>query len=96
MSEWELNITYDLKPYKLKAILEYHSSQIMRIRVHGTKSSLLLENNYPIIQVARGKKGIQWKIREGAMSEGNEKTARLLTTIMEYLEKYLKSDYPMY
>ncbi|GAB2841407.1 hypothetical protein [Ferruginibacter profundus] len=94
MNEWELNIEYNLKPYKLKAELEYHSAQIMRIRVHGIKSSILLENNYPILRLAKNKRGIQWKIREGSMGEGTEKTARLLTTIMEYLESLLKKDYP--
>jgi hypothetical protein len=94
MTEWELNITYGITPFKIKAILEYHSAQIMRIRVYGNKSTILLENNYPISKVSKAKKAIQWKIREGSMGEGTEKTARFLTQIMEYLEHAIKTDFP--
>jgi hypothetical protein len=94
MIEWDLYLTYDTKPYKLKAILEYHSSQIMRIRVHGIKSTLLLENDYPIIKAANGKRGIKWKIREGQLSGDNKATARLLIDIFEQLERNIKADYP--
>lgn len=95
MIEWELNITYGITPYSLKAVLEYHSSQIMRIRVQGKKSTLLLENNYPLVHMSKGsKKGIQWKLREGAMKEGSQQTARLLATIMEQLEYLIKKEFP--
>lgn len=94
MIEWDLYLTYELKPYKLKAVLEYHSSQIMRIRVHGIKSSLLLENDYPIIKSANGKRGIKWKIIEGQLSGDNKATARLLIDIFEKIERIIKSDYP--
>jgi hypothetical protein len=94
MIEWELYITYDTKPYKLKAALEYHSSQIMRIRVHGIKSTLLLENDYPTIKASNGKRGIKWKIREGQVPGDNKATARLLIDIFEKLEYHIKNDYP--
>ena len=93
---WDLHITYGATPFTLKADLEYHSNQIMRIRVHGTKSSLLLENDYPALQLTKSKKGVKWKIREGAMNEGTEKTSRLLMNIMEQLEGIIKKEFPIY
>ena len=52
--EWNLNITYGLK-----ATVEYHSTQIMRIRINGNTRSLLLENNYPLLHAAKTKKSVQ-------------------------------------
>ncbi|MFZ1528245.1 MAG: hypothetical protein WAT19_05830 [Ferruginibacter sp.] len=94
MTQWELYIYYGAKDYKLKADLEYHSSQIMRIRVHGKQSSILLENNYPLLQLAKSKKGIQWKIREGGFVKSSEKDSRLLMHIMEELERIIKKELP--
>ena len=94
MKEWTLHITYHLKPYNLKAVLEYHSTQIMRIRVHGTKSALLLENNYPAISATKSTRGMKWKLREGAMTEGTTDSSSLLYNIMQQLESYIKKDFP--
>lgn len=91
--EWELNITYHLKPYNLRAELAYHSTQIMRIRVHGMKGSLLLENNYPSIRLTNSKRGIKWHIKEGKMDNGSPESARLLANILEILEHKIKKDF---
>ena len=95
MTEFEIYITYANKPYTLQVNIEYHSKQIMRIRVHGKKSSLLLENNYPLFRSTKSKKGIQWKIKEGSMDMANEKKSRLLLHIMEQLEKTIKKEFPV-
>jgi hypothetical protein len=92
--EWTLHITYGRTPFSLKAEVEYQSAQIMRIRVYGSKSSLLLENNFPLIKASRGKRAIQWKIREGKMSEGSEENSRLLLHIIEQLEHNIKKEFP--
>jgi hypothetical protein len=92
--EWELYITYGITPYTLRAVLEYNSSQIMRIRVYGSSSSLLLENDYPAIKFNNSKRGIKWKIREGAMKAGGSKNSRLLMNIMGQLEKLIKRSFP--
>lgn len=89
-----LHITYGLTAFELKADIEYHSSQIMRVRVHGKRSSLLLENNYPLLRTAKSKKGIQWKIKEGKLDAANQKNSRLLLHIMEQLEREIKKEYP--
>jgi hypothetical protein len=91
---WDVFVTYGIMPFTLKADLEYHSNQVMRIRVHGKNTSLLLENNYPALRLLKSKKGIKWKIREGAMKEGTPETARLLVHIMEELETIIKSEFP--
>jgi hypothetical protein len=93
--EWQLHITYGLKSYTLQTVLEYHSNQIMRIRVNGSKRSLLLENNYPLLRLQKSKKGIQWKIREGSLDAGSEKNSRLLMEIMEQLEYIIKKEFPI-
>lgn len=93
--EWALQITYGIKPFNLKAELEYHSDQIMRIRVHGSRSSLLLENNFPMVRSAKSKRGIQWKICEGSMDEGNNRAVRLLSNITDQLEYIIKHEFPV-
>ena len=93
--EWNLNITYGRKPYSLKATVEYHSTQIMRIRVNGNTRSLLLENNYPLVQSTKAKKAIQWKIREGFLDDDNPANTRLMLEIMEQLEYCIKAKFPM-
>ena len=90
--EWDLHITYGLKPFTLKCVVEYHSNQIMRIRVNGSKRSLLLENNYPFLNQTNSKKGIQWKIREGYIDNEGEKSSRLMLEIMKQLEYFIKKD----
>ena len=91
--EWDLPITYSQKPYTLKAVVEYESSQIMRIRVHGKKGSLLLECNYPLLKAGNSKKGINWKIREGKLGAGTTDNAVLLMTIMRLLEERIKQEF---
>jgi hypothetical protein len=93
--EWTLQITYGIKPFKLKAELEYHSDQIMRIRVHGSKSSLLLENNYPAQRMAKSKRAIQWKIREGRINNGTKEGDSLLVNITGQLEYIIKHEFPV-
>lgn len=93
--EWNLHITYGLKSYLLKSVLEYHSNQIMRIRVNGSKGSLLLENNYPSLRLTKSKKGIQWKIREGNLDNGGKKNSKLMIEIMEQLEDLIKQEFPI-
>jgi len=95
MSEWTLHIRYSGKEYQLRAVMEYHSAQIMRIRVFGTTDSILLENNYPTLAATKNKRGMQWKIREGENKFTNPKNARLLVNIMEYLEAVIKDGYPV-
>lgn len=95
MIEWDLHITYGITPYVLKAVLEYQSNQIMRIRIKGKTASLLMENNYPLICSKQPRKGIQWKLREGKLSGTDKhKDAVFLTCIMNELEFLIKKDFP--
>ncbi len=94
MIRWTINITYGRTAFVLPADLEYHSAQIMRIRVHGKHNSLLLENDFPSLRATKSKKGIHWKIKEGQMDAGSEKNARLLTNIMAELEEIIKLEFP--
>jgi hypothetical protein len=91
--DWDLPITYSQKTYTLKAVVEYESSQIMRIRVQGKKSSILLECNYPLLKAGNSKKGINWKIKEGRLDAGTTQNAVLLMTIMRLLEDRIKQEF---
>lgn len=93
MKQWDLHITYGLKHYTVKSVVEYHSNQIMRIRVNGSKTSLLLENNYPLLNHSKSKKRIEWKIREGKIDKEIEKNSRLMLEIMEQLEYLIKKEF---
>jgi len=93
--EWQIPVRYGNSLFRLKAEIEYHSNQVMRIRVHGSKSTLLLENNYPLIRLTSSKKGIHWKIREGVLSGDPVQNSQLLQTIMTFLEKEIKKEFPI-
>lgn len=87
-----LHINYNRKNYSLQAKVEYHSQQIMRIRVYGMKTTLLLENNYPVFKKRPG--AFKWKLREGSMKEATPESSRLLIDIMMQLERLIKQDFP--
>ena len=91
--EWTLHITYGRKPFDLKAVLEYESSQIMRIRVQGKKSTILLENDFPLLHGANSKKGIKWQVKDGKVDAGTTDSARLLMSIIEQLEAIIKKEF---
>jgi hypothetical protein len=88
--DYTLHITYGIKPFTLQAQIVYHSNQIMRIKVYGKSSTLLLENNYPILAKSHGKKAIQWKLREGQLNLSDEKDAKLFAGIIKELEREIK------
>jgi hypothetical protein len=87
--EWNLHINYDGKPHILKAVKEYESAQIIRIRVQGRISTIMLETNFPITILSK-RKAITWKIREGSFDMNGKRNARLFMDIIEGLEYYLK------
>jgi hypothetical protein len=93
MIEWGLILRYKGTKFTQKATVEYSSRQILRIRVEGKKGTLLLQNDYPAIRFANGKKGVKWKIREGALSAGDKDTAQLLVDIFSQLEYLMKKDF---
>lgn len=91
--EWEFTLIYKARPYKLKAVVEYISKQILRIRVYGTKKSLLLQTNYSEIYFRKSQRGaIRWYIKEGAFTEGTPESTRLWIDIYTRLEYLLKKD----
>lgn len=91
--EWELHLRYKRTKFIQKATIEYKSPQVIRIRVEGTKGSLLLQNDYPAIRFANSKKGIKWKIREGSLNAGDRDSAQLLIDIFSQLESFMKRDF---
>lgn len=93
MIEWELYLSYKRSKFKQKATVEYSSRQVMRIRVHGSSATLLLQNDYPAIRFANSKKGVKWKIREGALTMVDKESTRLLVDIFSQLEFLMKRDF---
>jgi hypothetical protein len=94
MGQWIIPVSYGLLHYDLVATLEYHSNQIMRIRVKGKHSTLLLENDYPSLISINSKKGIHWKIKEGKFDLVNQKSSRLFQDILKELEYNIKKQFP--
>ena len=91
--EWDLYLSYKRTKFIQKATIEYKSKQVIRIRVQGKHSSLLLQNDYPAIRFANSKKGVKWKIREGALNAGTKEDAQLLIDIFSQLEHLMKKDF---
>jgi hypothetical protein len=95
MKEWTLDIPFGQKRHPLKAVVEYQGSHLIRIRVQGSKTTILLECNYPLIHAGKSKKGIQWKIREGKLDAATPESAQLLMNIFKALEGELKVYYKL-
>jgi hypothetical protein len=92
--EYIFDINFSGQYHKLRAVIEYHSAQVMRIRVYGKQSTILLENNYPTLITGRSKKAIAWKIKEGGFVTDGPYNSRLLTDILDQLERIIKKEYP--
>lgn len=89
--DYQIHVHYGNAEFDLQAKIEYHTNQIMRIRVYGKTNSLLLENNYPLLEIMNSKKAIQWKLREGSFKSSDpRKDALLLTDIISSLEREIK------
>jgi hypothetical protein len=95
MKEWKILVHYNTKSIEVKTVLEYKSSQVLRIRVYGKATSLLLQNDYPSIHKAKSKRGIKWKILEGTLNAGTTENATLLMEIFRELEREIKRYYEL-
>lgn len=93
MKEWEIAIKYNSKTHLVKALVEYKSNSIMRIRVHGRHSTLLLENDYPSIRISQSKKGVRWRLREGKTDFAGQQSATILLEMFQQLEDNIKRDF---
>jgi len=91
--EWTLYLHYKKSKFQQKATVEYSSRQVMRIRVHGSRTTSLLQNDYPAIRFANSMKGVKWKIREGALEMVDKESTRLLMDIFTQLEFLMKRDF---
>jgi hypothetical protein len=81
--EYTINIFYHGKHRDIKAEVIYESAQIQRIKVHGSKTSITLQNNYPMAKM--GKRGIQWKL-----IDGNPNDPKFFTELLQKLEQEVK------
>lgn len=95
-AEWEFPVTYGAKTYQIRASLEYVSVQIMRIHVHGVRSAITLDTNYPVTRQSGARNAITWKLTGGKFDVANLKSARLLKDIFLSLEEILKEEYPKF
>jgi ribosomal protein S7 len=91
--EWTLYLQYKRSKFQQKATVEYSSRQVMRIRVHGSRTTLLLQNDYPAIRFANSKKGVKWKILQGALEMVDKESTQLLVDIFSQLESLMKRDF---
>ena len=87
MKTWNLSIPYKNKFLSMKAEVIYESKQIQRIKVAITDHSITLQNDFPMINLAKSKRGIKWKV-----IEGKPKDPDVLFSIMQQLEKLIKKD----
>ena len=80
---------------KLRTVLEYHSIKLMRIRLYwdGGRSSVLFQNNFPLLRIANSEKGVQWKILEGSFGDGSIDSVSLQVDIFRQLEQHMKEDF---
>ncbi|MEO6406239.1 MAG: hypothetical protein ABIY51_02710 [Ferruginibacter sp.] len=86
--DWTFPVSYKSKEYNIKASLIYDSSQVQRIKVYGSKSYIVLQNNFPLLnKQGNTSKGIKWQILEGEIND-----AKLLTHIIYYLEEIIKKE----
>lgn len=89
--DWEVYVKYGNKNYKLDAEIIHQSNQIMRIKVHGNSRHIILENDYPYLQLRGSNKAINWKLRDaGILDVRDEKNAALIAHIISNLDYQIK------
>lgn len=94
--DWLINIKFGAATHSLKAEKIYHSDQVMRIKVYGKKGFLLLENDYPFVQLKNSKKAIKWKVKESYFNTyNNQQNAQLVVDIIHKLEDVIKDKNPV-
>jgi hypothetical protein len=83
------------KTHELRVVIESRSDQVMMIRVHGQRSSLLFECNYPAATARGHHDHIQFIVREGSirMPDGRERI-RFEKQLLGSLKKLLKAHFP--
>lgn len=93
MMEWDLRLSYKNTKFIRQAKVEYKSKQIIRISVQGSKSSLLLQNDYPAIRFTNSKRGVRWKVLEPKSIPLDKDFPVLLNSIFSQLEYLMKTDF---
>lgn len=93
--EWDLRLEYKNTKFIQKAKLEYKSKQIIRISVQGSKSALLLQNDYPAIRFTNSKRGVRWKVIEPKAIPVDKGFPVLLNSIFTQLEYLMKKDFDL-
>ncbi len=91
--EWDLHLAYNKTKFIQKAKVEYKSKQILRISVQGSKSALLLQNDYPGIRFTNSKRGVRWKVLEPKAIPLDKGFPVLLNSIFSQLEFLIKRDF---
>jgi hypothetical protein len=89
--DWQVYVRYGNTNFILDAEIIYQSNQIMRIKVHGNSSYIILENDYPFLLLKNSNKAINWKIKDkGFLNTDNEKDAALVAHIISNLNYQIK------
>ncbi len=91
--EWKLRLEYKKTKHYKTATVEYKSRQVIRIRVEGSKDSILLQCDYPAIFFSNGKKAVKWKVIEPKTLPADKDLPRLLVTMFSDLEYLMKRDW---
>ncbi|MDN3658936.1 hypothetical protein QWZ08_25050 [Ferruginibacter paludis] len=86
--EWVMDVSFRGKQYLLKAEVEYKDEQIIKIRVHGLRGSILLETEYKL--PVDGK--LRWRYLEGRMTNYGHDTVRFQFDIQACLEYYIRAE----
>ncbi len=70
------------KRLRLNAEIFYKSCQVERYKVSGNNRSIILQNDYPLLESKQSRKGrVNWKLILGTMNDGE-----LLLSIIRQLE----------
>jgi hypothetical protein len=85
--EWRFSIRFDQHNIQLKADMIYRSDQVERIKVIGKNRSIILQNNRPLLK----SKGLKLKRVDWKLVEGELHNSHVLESIIQKLEKYLKT-----
>ena len=85
--EWRFTIRFDQHDIQLKADMIYRSNQVERIKVIGKNRCIVLQNNRPLLK----SKGLKLKRVDWKLVEGELHNSHVLQTIIQKLEKYLKT-----
>ncbi len=90
-ADFTITVVVDRKKFRMQVVEIYRGESLEQFKVVGGERYIILQSNRPMLERAKTKKPITWKILEGDITTGDPKQiAAALNEIIIALESKIK------